>query len=82
MKKSLIPAKHAVIKQAIVPEHRALNAILAKSLFRSGAIGLKPPIWIPIEEKFANPQRAYADITSERTYNINMIINKNNLIAW
>ena len=62
-----LPAKQAVIKHATVPEHKALNARLAKSPLRLGAIGLKPPIWIPIDVKLAKPHKAYAEITSERT---------------
>ena len=34
------------------------KANIAKSFLLLGAILLKPPIWIPIEPKFANPHKA------------------------
>lgn len=57
---------HAVMKQAIVPATSARTATLARSVFRDGANGLKPPIWIPIEPMLAKPHNAYVAIISER----------------
>ena len=61
-----LPAMHAVIKQATVPATSALIATEAKSPFLSGAIGVRPPNWMPIDPTLAKPHKAYVAITSER----------------
>jgi hypothetical protein len=45
-------------------------ARLAKSLDREGQIAVKVPIWIPIEEMFAKPQRANDIICIVRGLNV------------
>ena len=49
-------------QEAIAPPNIAFNPTFAKSLFLDGAIALIPPIWMPIEEKLANPHNAYVDM--------------------
>ena len=60
------PAIQAVMKHATVPDIKALMATSAKSPFLSGAIGVRPPNWIPIAPTLAKPQSAYVAIISER----------------
>ena len=63
------PAMVAVMNEASDPPSSARNPRRAMSPFRVGASPPIPPIWIPMEEKFANPQsandairRAFSDI--------------------
>jgi len=53
-----IPAIVAVIHDANAPPSMARGASRARSGLRSGASGEIPPIWMPIEAKFAKPHRA------------------------
>lgn len=53
-----MPAMQAVMKQATVPEIRALIAPEAMSRFLEGAMDVSEPIVIPREPKLAKPQRA------------------------
>ena len=52
------PAIAAVKKQATVPPIRALMPNSVRVLRWLGAIAPIPPIWMPMEAKFAKPQRA------------------------
>lgn len=61
------PAIQAVIKHAMVPAINARNTTRANAGRRCGARAPIPPNCIPIEPKFANPQRAYIEITSDRS---------------
>ena len=63
-----LPATQAVRKQVMVPATSALNATFAKSDALVGAKADIPPSWTPIEDMFANPQRAYVAMASERGY--------------
>ncbi len=53
-----MPAIVAVSQEAIAPPNIALSPTLARSDLRPGATAAMPPIWMPIEEKLANPQSA------------------------
>ncbi len=53
-----IPATQAVSHEAKALPILAFKPIRAKSERRSGAMALMPPIWMPIEEKLANPHKA------------------------
>ena len=57
----------AVMKQATLPAIIALRATDARSLRRDGAMAPSDPSWTPIEPKLLNPQRAYVDISIERS---------------
>lgn len=61
----------AVIKQAIFPAIIAFNTTSVKSPFLEGAIAPNPPRVIPIEERLANPHKAYVDITTDLPLNKN-----------
>ena len=47
-----------VIQQASAPATMARRPMAANSLRRSGARALRPPIWMAMEGKLANPHRA------------------------
>ena len=53
-----MPIIDAVMKAAKFPAIMARSAKFARSLRRSGASGPRPPSWMAIEAKFANPHRA------------------------
>lgn len=61
-----IPARLAVIKHEIQPAINARNAIFESNGFLFGTIPPKTPSWMPMEEKFENPQRAYVAIICAR----------------
>ena len=54
------------MKHATFPAIMARNTTLAISDFLEGAKAPRPPSWIPIELRLANPHKAYVEITSER----------------
>ena len=56
----------AVTKFASVPASMARMPSRARSDRRSGASAPMPPIWMPIELKLANPQRANVAIVNDR----------------
>ena len=53
-----IPAIVAVIQEAKAPPIMARSAMRERSFLRPSAIAPMPPIWMPIDAKFAKPQRA------------------------
>ena len=59
------PASVADKYDANVPQSKARIPSLAKSLRRSGANAPIPPICMPTEEKFANPQIAKLTISND-----------------
>lgn len=61
----MLPATHAVIKQAVVPPMKARIATSARSDPREGAIEVSAPSWIPIVPTLEKPERAYVAITSD-----------------
>jgi len=61
-----MPAIEADIRFAMVPASIARRPNRAKSLRRLGAKAPIPPIWMPIELKFANPHRANVAMVNER----------------
>ena len=65
---SLIPAIAAFVKHTIIGASRARTATDARSLALEGAIGVRLPIWMPIEAMLEKPQRAYVVMTSERSF--------------
>src|SRR6186713_303160 len=62
---SSIPAMVAVRKLAKVPASIARSPRRARSWRRSGASAPMPPIWMPIELKFAKPQSAKVAIVND-----------------
>src|SRR5262249_18819894 len=80
------PAMAAVMKDTRDPASSARNPSRARSDLRVGARPPMPPIWMPIEEKFAKPQRAKVAINfpfSESCPTTSFIIEKakNSLIT-
>src|SRR5207247_7026401 len=80
------PAMAAVMKLTSEPASRARKPSRARSDLRVGASPPIPPIWMPIEEKFANPHRANVAINfpfSESCPTTSFIIEKakNSLIT-
>ena len=63
---SSMPAIEADIKFAIVPASMARIPSRASSPFLFGASAPMPPIWIPIELRFAKPQSANVAMVNER----------------
>src|SRR5689334_20698808 len=56
----------ADIRFAMVPASMARKPSFANSERLLGASAPMPPIWMPIDEKFAKPQRAKVAIVTER----------------
>ena len=67
----LLPAIHAVMKQATLPAIIALTTIFVISLFLDGAIAPNAPSIIPIDPILEKPQRAYVAITTVLSCNKN-----------
>lgn len=64
----ILPAIHAVMKQATFPAIIARITTRDRSLFRLGAMAPSAPSMIPIEPMLENPQRAYVERTTERCW--------------
>ena len=60
------PAMLAVMKFASVPANIARSPSRARSWRRLGASAPMPPIWMPIEPKFANPHSAKVAMVNDR----------------
>src|SRR5258705_273066 len=60
-----MPASVAERKLASVPAIMARNPSRARSCLRSGASAPIPPIWMPTELRFANPQSANVAMVNE-----------------
>src|SRR6185437_6735200 len=61
-----MPAIEALIKLAMVPAIMARTPSLARSWRRSGMSAPMPPIWMPMEPRLANPQRAKVAMVKDR----------------
>ena len=66
LENNVLPAMQAVMKQAILPATKALNATWARSDCRLGAIVDSAAIWVPMDPGLENPHKAYVAITSDR----------------